>query len=126
MSSAPAGALAIACILFFLPSHFPYLATEARSRFWQAFTWKSVQRLDLTGAFLNLAGSVLLVFALEEGGSSLPWNSAAIITTLILSGIAWIAFVAWEGIVGRLTENVQEALFPLRLLKDRIFVGLLL
>lgn len=110
----------------FLPSQFPNRATEARPRFWQTFTRKSVKRLDVTGAFLNLAASILLIFALEEGGSKFPWNSAAIIATFVLSGITWIAFVGWEGIVGRLTKNVQEAIFPLRLVKDRIFVGLLL
>ncbi|KAI4159145.1 MAG: hypothetical protein LQ342_006849 [Letrouitia transgressa] len=41
-------------------------------------------------------------------------------------GVTWIAFVGWEGIVGRVTKDVQEAMFPLRLVKDRIFVGLLL
>lgn len=125
-SSAPAGAVATLCILFFLPSHFPHRATQARPRFWQIFTRKSFQRLDLAGAFLNLAASILLVFALEEGGSRYPWNSAAIITTFVLAGVTWIAFVGWEGIVGRVTKDVQEAMFPLRLVKDRIFVGLLL
>ena len=85
-----------------------------------------MHRLDVTGSFLNLAASILLVFALQEGGSRFPWNSAAIIATFILSGITWMAFLSWEGIVGRLTNNVQEAVFPLRLIKDRIFVGLLL
>ena len=125
-SSAPAGTLATVCIVLFLPSHFPYRATEARPRFWQALTWKISRRLDFTGAFLNLAASILLVFALEEGGSRYPWKSAAIIATFILSGLMWIAFIGWEGTVGRLTNDVQEAIFPLRLLKDRIFVGLLL
>lgn len=85
-----------------------------------------MHRLDVLGAFLNLAASILLVFALQEGGSRFPWNSAAIIATFILSGITWMAFLGWEGIVGRLTNNVQEAVFPLRLIKDRIFIGLLL
>ena len=125
-SSAPAGALATVCILLFLPSHFPYPATEARPGFWQAFTRQSVQRLDLTGAFLNLTASILLVFALEEGGSRFPWNGATIITTLVLSGVTWVAFIGWEGMVGRLTKNAQEALFPLRLVRERIFVALLL
>lgn len=125
-SSAPTGALATACTLLFLPSHFPHRATEARPRFWQTFTRKSVQRLDFTGAFLNLAASNLLVFALEEGGSRFSWKSAAIIAAFVLSGVTWVAFVGWEGNVGRLTKNVQEAIFPLRLVRDRIFVGLLL
>ena len=125
-SSAPAGALATVCILLFLPSHFPHRATEPRPRLWKNFTWNSARRVDFTGAFLNLAASVLLVFALEEGDSRFPWNSTAIIVTFTLSGLMWIAFAAWEGIVGGLTNYVQEAIFPLRLLKNRIFVGLLL
>ena len=100
--------------------------TENHLRFWQTFTRKSVKRLDFLGVFLNLAASILLVFALEEGGSRFPWSDATIIVIFVLSGITWIAFIGWEAIVGRLTDNVQEAIFPLRLVNDRIFVGLLL
>ena len=124
-ASTPVGALATTYILTFLPSHFPHQATEDRSQFRQNFTRKTVQRLDLIGAFLNLAASIPPIFALKEGGSEFPCNGAIIIASFVLSGIMWITFVGWEGFVGRLTKNVQEVLFLLRLVKDRIFVGLL-
>ena len=100
--------------------------TEARPRLWHTITRKSIQRLDILGAFLNLSASILLVFALEEGGSRFPWDDAPIIATFVLSGVLLTAFVGWETIIGRLTQNVQEPIFPLRLVRDRIFVGLLL
>ena len=125
-SSAPAGALVTTYILTFLPSHFLQQVTEDPSRFRQNFPRKPVQRLDLLGTFLNLAASILLIFALKEGGSEFPCNGATIIPTFVLSGITWITFVGWEGFVGRLMKCVQEVLFTLRLVKDRTFIRLLL
>ena len=84
-SSAPAEALATLCILLFLPSHFPYRKTEPRPRFWKTFTWKSAQKLDFTGALLSLAAVIVLVVALEEGGSRLHQNSAVMIATFASS-----------------------------------------
>lgn len=52
------------------------------------------------GAFHNLVVSILLFFALEEGGSKFQWNSAAITANFVLSGIKWIASVWWEGVIG--------------------------
>jgi hypothetical protein len=45
---------------------------------------ETLKKVDVLGAFLMLAASVLLVFALEEGGSRYPWNSSAVIGSLTL------------------------------------------
>ena len=59
-------------------------------------TWQSIQQVDWVGAILLLAASILLVFALQEGGSTAySWNSATIISTLTISGVCWIGFFAW-------------------------------
>lgn len=67
---------------------------------------------------------MLLVFALEEGGARYPWRSPAIVSIIVLAGASWIAFVCWEHYVEKL-ESAQEPVFPLRLLKDRVLVGML-
>ena len=90
----------------------------------QKFSKKSFQRVDFLGAFLVLTASVLLVFALEEGGSSYPWDSGAIISTLVLSTIAWVAFIAWEIRIEK-SVSIQEAIFPMRLLKGRVQAGMM-
>lgn len=53
-------------------------------------------QMDVPGALLLLLASTLLVFALQEAGSRhYDWNSAAIIVSLIVSGICWCAFITW-------------------------------
>lgn len=88
------------------------------------FSKSTLARVDLPGAFLLLVASVLLVFALEEGGSRYPWDSAAVIASLVLSGIAWIAFVVWE-IWLETSPSIQEPIFPMRLLKSRVVAGMM-
>jgi MFS family permease len=126
-NSAPTGAIATGLIAFFLPNHFPYKATAAtaNSRWHDKFTLKSLARLDLIGAFLLLASSILVVFGFEEAGSRYPWGSAAVLSTLVIGGVLLVAFVVWEKIVAH-ERFVQDPVFPLRLLKDRKFVGMTL
>ena len=73
---------------------------------------------------LLLAASILLVFALEEAGQRYSWKSAVIISTITLAGFCWISFIGWEYFVDE-SRSSQEPIFPLRLLKDRIFVGMM-
>jgi hypothetical protein len=112
-------------IAFLLPNSFPYkpTATTAGARFYDKFTLSSLARLDILGAFLLLAASILLVFGFEEAGARYPWGSAAVLSTLIIGGVLLIAFVVWEKIVAA-ERFVQDPVFPLRLLKDRRFVGM--
>jgi hypothetical protein len=110
-----------------LPNHFPYKATAAtaRSRWHDNFSVKSLARLDLIGAFLLLVSSILLVFGFEEAGDRYPWSSAAVLSTLIIGGGLLVAFIIWEEVVSH-ERFVQDPVFPLRLMKDRRFVGMTL
>ena len=87
--NAPAAALGIAIMLICWPS-------KEKSYKKPSITWHSIQQVDWVGAILLLAASILLVFALQEGGSTAySWNSATIISTLTISGVCWIGFFAW-------------------------------
>jgi hypothetical protein len=88
------------------------------------FVRSNLQRVDLLGAFLILVASVLLVFALEEGGSRYRWDSAAIIASLVISTIAWISFIAWEVWLEK-SHSIPEPIFPMRLLKNRVLAGMM-
>lgn len=70
--------------------------------------WK---RIDVFGAFLLLAASILLVFALEEGGVAYPWKSGAVIASFILSGLLWAGFITWERELS-MSDSVCEPMFP--------------
>lgn len=75
---------------------------------------------------LSLAGSILLVFALEQAGTVWPWKSARIIAILVLTGFVWIAFFVWERGIESWTKGRQEAVFPWRLVINRLTGGLML
>lgn len=94
------------------------------TRFRDKFSNTSLRRIDILGAFLLLAASILLVFALEEGGTRYAWSSAVVIATITLASFSWIAFAGWEYFVGRF-KSLLEPVFPLRLLQDRVLVRMM-
>jgi hypothetical protein len=74
---------------------------------------------------LLLASSILLVFALEEGGTRYPWQSAAILAPLIIALVAGIAFAFWEYYLDK-SSHKQEPVLPPILVKERMPCSLLL
>ena len=95
-----------------------------KARFRSKFSKASLSRLDALGVMLLLTASILLVFALEEAGQRYLWKSAVIISTITLAGICWVSFIGWEYFIDKSCAP-QEPVFPLRLLKDRILVGMM-
>lgn len=74
-----------------------------------------------------LAASILLVFSLEEAGTRYAWSSAAILCTLVVAVICWVAFVGWEMHLQKKRRTWRaEPIFPMSLLRDRVLVGMLL
>jgi len=134
--NAPAGALAIGLLLVGIPSGFGTSSRKGGRR--EKFSWRSLGRLDYVGAILLLAASLLLVTALQQTALDFAWSSPAIITMLVLSGLSWIAFFAWEWhvtaraddsnttITMSESENQVEPIFPWRFLRSRPWVGMLL
>jgi len=59
-----------------------------------------------------LAVVTCLVLGLQWGGNEKPWNSAAVIVTLILSGVVAVIFILWERYLG------DKALVPLGIFKS--------
>ena len=88
-------------------------------------TRESLKRLDFVGAFFLLASSILIVFAFEEAGLRYAWDSAVILSTLIVGALFFVAFLVFEHYVDK-PKYPQEPVFPLRLLKSRLFVGLVM
>ncbi|KAH6706125.1 hypothetical protein VD0002_g5664 [Verticillium dahliae] len=119
----PGGALAAALVGLAVPFGFPY--GDSTTFFRSLVSEKRWKRIDLLGATISLAASTLLIFALQQGGVEYAWNSGAIISTFVLSGVLWLAFIAWERrLSGR--NGVCEPIFPWRLTSNRFVVGLLL
>ncbi|KAL8684318.1 MAG: hypothetical protein Q9224_006442 [Gallowayella concinna] len=88
------------------------------------------EQVDWLGATLLLAASALLVFGLQQGGSTTyKWNSATIITTLVISGTCWVSFFIWTSWLARAKVHQVRAIFPINIALTRplgpsiIFLG---
>lgn len=109
-----------------LPANFPnHGPDDTPIPLRERFSRESAKRLDFIGAFLLLASSIMMVFAFEEAGVHYPWDGPIILSMLVLSVLLFAAFLAYEHFIGRPTHP-QEPVFPLRLLKSRMFVGLIM
>ncbi|KAH8695764.1 major facilitator superfamily transporter [Phaeosphaeriaceae sp. PMI808] len=119
----PGGALGATLLYVSIPFGFPY---GKSTRFFRSIiseqAWK---RVDFFGAFVSLAASILLVFALQQGGVIYPWRSGTIVSVFTLSAILWAVFVVWERQLS--ARNItSEPIFPWRLACNRFVLGLLL
>lgn len=123
-SSGPGGVVAGVLLAVSVPFGFPY--GSSNNFFRTLVADKAWRRIDFVGAIFSLAASVLIVVALEQGGTEYPWDSAAIIATFVLSGVLWIAFVVWQRWLSQNPRGVCEPTFPWSLSRNRFATGLLL
>ncbi len=85
---------------------------------------RSIKELDVFGAFLIIAASVLVVFAFQEAGlHPSSWNKALFIAPLLIGILCWAALFGWEVTVAKFWEERIATMFPLRLIKRRIYMG---
>ncbi len=122
-NSGPGGALAAILLFISIPFGFPY--GESNNFFQSMISQRAWKRIDIIGAFVSLAASILVVFALQEGGVAYAWNSGPIISIFVVSGVLWIVFVVWERYLSN-RNRVCEPIFPWRLASNRFVLGLLL
>ncbi|KAI4244752.1 MAG: hypothetical protein LQ352_006726, partial [Teloschistes flavicans] len=106
-----------------MPRDFPY--QHAKSK----LSIHSIRRIDFTGFILLLAASVLLVTALEEGGTEYSWRSAVVLCIFFASVIAWIVFFLRERIESRkhrLDKSDFESVLPWHLITNRFWASMIL
>lgn len=102
----PIGAVTVALITFFFrtpPAAKPEIAT----------TREKILQMDLPGTFTIMVAIVCYLLAMQWGGATKPWSDGSVIATLVVFGLATIAFVVIEYFQG------DRALLQGRLLKDR-------
>jgi hypothetical protein len=87
-TSVPGGLVALVLIVRCLPASETSSRLTLRECLRAKLSKAEFARVDICGVFLLLASSVLLVFALEEGGNRYPWDSGAIIVPLVVAIIA--------------------------------------
>lgn len=83
------------------------------------------RQLDIIDAALLLLATLALTAAFEEADSQFAWNSAYVITLLVVSGALWIALLFWERIF-TLRAAVMEPVLPWRFFRNRAMASLML
>lgn len=125
--SVPIGAAAFVVLLCAMPSGFPYQhkhqAGRRHRRGLRAPT-AYLARLDLLGSTLLLLATLSLTAGFEEADSRFAWNSAYVISLLVVSVVLWIALGAWERRV-TLKSAIREPVLPWRFLTSRAMIGIL-
>jgi hypothetical protein len=82
------------------------------------------ESLDAVGSFLLLGASLLLVTVLNETNIEFDWSSGTAIALIVLSGVMWIAFFAWEWFMVDYLPNLQP-IFPKRFFYNKAWMGML-
>ncbi|PWA03457.1 hypothetical protein BB558_000394 [Smittium angustum] len=72
-----------------------------------------LKRIDMGGVLIMIAGIVMLLLALNWGGSTYPWNSAKIIALLVVGIILILIFVGFE------YKFPKEPVIPLHIFRNR-------
>lgn len=74
-------------------------------------------QVDYGGSTLVLAGAILLLVALNYGGQALPWDSALVLSTLLVGVALCFGLVLYEWKVARIP------IIPLKTFKNRTVAG---
>jgi hypothetical protein len=89
------------------------------------FSWTAFRRIDFIGGTTLLCASGFLVFGIEQGGGGMSgWSDPAVIVSLVIASVSWALFVAWETALSfeRLAAKI-EPMFPIRLIRHRVYMG---
>jgi MFS family permease len=73
-----------------------------------------VKKLDIVGFLIFAPTTVMLLIALQWGGTEHPWNSATIIGLFCGAGATMIPFVIWEYYLG------DNAMIPVSVIRRRV------
>lgn len=122
----PAALPAVVIIAFAVPQGFPYHNQPKSLK--QLVSKANLRRVDFIGSTLLLLATMSLVAAVEEAGLSHGWHSAFVIALLVVSGILWITFLAWERYITqkKWAPGAMEPVFPWRFVQNRVWMGMVM
>ncbi|KAF6221940.1 hypothetical protein HO133_001908 [Letharia lupina] len=123
----PAGLVTIILLYLSVPANFPYQGQPfyVTPGFRQKISKASLARLDLSGAFLLLGATLLLVTVLLEAPNEFSWHSKTAIALFVLSGVLGLLFLLNERMVTGDGWR-PEPIFPWRFLFNRAWIGTLI
>jgi EmrB/QacA subfamily drug resistance transporter len=104
----PVGLLAVAGLLFFLPSNL-----SLRTSAWTG--WATLRRTDFLGALLSAIATICLMLGLTWGSSRMfAWGSPQVLTLLTISLLLFALLLLAE-------RRAAEPILPLDLFRNRVF-----
>ena len=123
----PAGLITILLLYLSVPADSPRQGQPfyITPGFWQKISKASLPRLDLSGTFLLLGATLLLVTVLLEAPIELPWHSRTAIALFVLSGVLGLLFLVNEHTVTGDSWR-PEPIFPWSFLFNRAWIGTLI
>lgn len=124
LPSIPAGLVALVLIQLSMPRDFPFMGSPQHAQ--SKFSMASLRKVDYTGTTLLLAASVLLVSALEEGGTEYSWRSACVLVLLFTSVLAWAAFFIRAKLQSSQKNKDHQSVLPWHLITNRFWASITL
>ncbi|KAI1775675.1 major facilitator superfamily transporter [Hypoxylon cercidicola] len=113
----PVGVASVFLFYVLWPKHQALLSLGRRS-------WKT---LDYIGSILLITGTVLVVFPFQNAGSKPnQWSKAIFIAPLAVGAASWLGLFIWSIFVERSRKETIYAALPMRLMRDRVYVGVVL
>lgn len=79
-----------------------------------------IKHFDYVGLILFTGGFLIFLMGLSWGGSLHPWNSAPVIATIVVGGVALIAFALWESFA-----KLREPVVPTHLFRNGGWVAII-
>ncbi|KAM0747660.1 MFS general substrate transporter [Meredithblackwellia eburnea MCA 4105] len=95
----PVGAVTLVAVSFLLKASPPLGADPSYDRSLKSIGIQTLH-MDWLGAALVLSAVTMLVLALNWGGNTKPWNSAAVIVTFVLFAVFVILLCGWQYYLG--------------------------
>ncbi|RDW58158.1 MFS multidrug transporter-like protein [Coleophoma cylindrospora] len=82
---------------------------------------RPLKDLDIISSILLIAASVLVVFALQEGGiTSNSWGTPLFLVPIIIGIICWISLFGWEYLAHKHWTRLLT-MFPFRVMRNRVY-----
>lgn len=96
----------------------------------------SLKQLDIVGSLILLFASVLVVFAFQQGSlphtsssgsyDSANWKYPIFIVPIVVGSLLWIVLLFYQRLVEVKFPDTISSIFPLRLLRNRVYASTML
>lgn len=106
------------CMLFLLLQNTKGLEYEQDKR----TVWQKLLKIDFCGIFMVAGATVLLLLALDWGGTTHPWDSGIIIAFLVVAFVLYALFLCLEYFQDR-RENFPRPIMPPSLFANKTRLG---